>query len=48
LRSAAKSAALLSGPAGKANGQLMQQPSGKDVEAATIHRVYWRLIPLFL
>jgi MFS transporter, ACS family, tartrate transporter len=25
----------------------MQQPSGSDLEAATIHRVYWRIIPLF-
>jgi ACS family tartrate transporter-like MFS transporter len=25
----------------------MQQPSGNDLEAATIHRVYWRIIPLF-
>lgn len=25
----------------------MQQPSGNDLEAATIRRVYWRIIPLF-
>jgi ACS family tartrate transporter-like MFS transporter len=25
----------------------MQQPSGNDLEAATIHRVYWRIISLF-
>ena len=25
----------------------MQEPSDKELEAATIHRVYWRIIPLF-
>ena len=47
LRSAGNVQRCCWSPAGKANGQSMQQPSGNDLEAATIHRVYWRIIPLF-